>query len=260
MTLLREWSGYSSERPLRYDAVRAILLRAEEGTVVELSLVAPDGAEHELALAADRAGLRPPRLPVPVPGVSDRPNVSWTRLAGGVGYIRVRRMREDLIPRLDAAVAELQDARGIVIDARGNGGGGFDGRRATLNFALEGADVEPERPRYRGPLAVLVDGRCISAGEGWVSWFRAAGRATFFGETTAGASSRKEEHDVAGGLYRVRVPVRAYRGALDRPIERLGIEPDVALRPTAADLARGADTVLEAARVHVWREALTIGE
>ena len=47
------------------------------------------------------------------------------------------------------------------------------------------------------------------------------------------------------------VPVKAYTGSLDRPIERRGLEPDVAVRCNAKDLAAGTDTVLEAARRHL---------
>ena len=50
------------------------------------------------------------------------------------------------------------------------------------------------------------------------------------------------------GLFSVRYPVKAYRGFLDRPIERRGLEPDVTVMPNAADIAEGRDTVLEAAR------------
>ena len=53
------------------------------------------------------------------------------------------------------------------------------------------------------------------------------------------------------GLYKARYPIKAYRGYLDRPIERLGLEPNVAVRQTAADLAARRDTVLEAAREYV---------
>ncbi|MHC4715295.1 MAG: carboxypeptidase-like regulatory domain-containing protein, partial [Planctomycetota bacterium] len=95
---------------------------------------------------------------------------------------------------------------------------------------------------------MLVDARCISAGEGWASWFVANKRARLFGEATAGASSRKTTYTLKNGLYKVRFPVKAYKGFLDRPIERRGLEPDVPIRQRAADLAAGRDTVLEAAR------------
>jgi C-terminal processing protease CtpA/Prc len=53
------------------------------------------------------------------------------------------------------------------------------------------------------------------------------------------------------GLYRVVIPVKAYTGSLDRPIERRGLEPDVPVRFTAKDVAEGRDTVLEAARTYL---------
>ena len=68
-----------------------------------------------------------------------------------------------------------------------------------------------------------------------------------FGTTSAGASSRKETYTLSNGLYRVVVPVKAYTGFLDRPIERRGLEPDVEVRCSARDLAQGKDTVVEAA-------------
>jgi hypothetical protein len=123
-----------------------------------------------------------------------------------------------------------------------------DASFGLLCMELVGAETEPDRPRFPGPFAVLVDARCVSAGEGWASWFVATGRARLFGEATCGASARKEDHPVRGGLFQVRFPVRFYRGSLDRIIERRGLEPDVPVKPNAADLAAGRDTVLEAAR------------
>ncbi len=94
---------------------------------------------------------------------------------------------------------------------------------------------------------MLIDERCISAGEGWASWFVARKRARLFGTTTAGASARKEMYTLSNGLYKVEIPVKAYTGFLDRPIERRGLEPDVAVRCSARDISRGRDTVAEAA-------------
>lgn len=100
-------------------------------------------------------------------------------------------------------------------------------------------------------MAVLIDARCISAGEGWASWFVARKRARFFGEITAGASSRKRQYTLSNGLYTVTYPVKAYTGFLDRPIERRGLEPDEPVRQSAGDLAEGRDTVLEAAKCYL---------
>ena len=167
-------------------------------------------------------------------------------LGDRIGYIYVRRIRNDLITSLDQAVGKLRNARGLIIDVRGNSGGGYDARRAHRNFALDD-EQEPRRPRFKGPIALLIDARCISAGEGWASWFIAKKRAKVFGTATAGASSRKRTYTLRNGLYKVRFPIKLYRGSLDRPIEHRGLEPDVAVQQNAQDLAKGRDTVLEAA-------------
>jgi C-terminal processing protease CtpA/Prc len=186
-------------------------------------------------------------LPVPINGIIDSASIDWTRLDEKTGYIYVRQIRNDLITQLDSAVKELGDCHGLIIDVRGNSGGGFDATRSFRNFDVSD-NAEPDRPKFAGPIAVLIDSRCISAGEGWVSWFRANGRAKFFGTTTAGASSRKNTIDILGGAYRVTYSVKAYRGFLDRPIERLGIEPDIIVQHKAESIATGKDEVLAMAR------------
>lgn len=247
MTHTSRYVGYSSRRYLRYQAARWFLRQMERGAMVPLLLQEPDGRTHEFELPATLGVRYLPRLPVPVEGIADAGNVSWKMLEEDIGYIYVRRIRGDLIEKLDRAVAELKDARGLIVDVRGNSGGGFDARRAHRNFDPD-SEEEPERRRFGGPMALLIDARCISAGEGWASWFIAQKRARVFGEATAGASSRKRTHTLKNGLYRVTFPVKAYRGFLDRPIERRGLEPDVPLRQNARDLAAGRDTVLEAAK------------
>ena len=74
----------------------------------------------------------------------------------------MRRIRRDLPQRLDAAIAELKQRRGLVSDVRGNSGGGFDADRALRNFDPDDPK-EPGRPGFEGPIAVLIDSCCISA-------------------------------------------------------------------------------------------------
>ena len=167
-----------------------------------------------------------------------------------IGYIYVRRIRQGLEAGLDRAIKGLTGMKGLIIDVRGNSGGGFEASTAfqelrPLRRARRSSGSK--RPSYRGPVALLIDERTISAGEGWASWFTANKRARVFGTTTAGASSRKETYTLSNGLYKVVVPVKAYTGYLDRPIERRGLEPDVEVRCTAKDLAQGRDTVVETA-------------
>lgn len=246
MKQLSHYVGYSSDRYLRYHAALFLPRQMERNSAVACELQDVEGKTHQFSLPAVMDVRYLPRLPVPIPGIRDSGNVSWIMLAQQIGYIYVRRIQNDLAEQLDRAVGELKDARGLVIDVRGNSGGGFDASRSHRNFALNDPE-EPERPRFRGPIALLIDARCISAGEGWASWFVANQRARLFGEVTAGASSRKKTYTLKNGLYNVTYPVKAYTGFLDRPIERRGLEPDVPLQPTSRDLAAGRDTVLQAA-------------
>lgn len=242
--------GYSSERYLRYHAYRFFARQMNEGEEFELTVIDLDGAERTFALQANQRAGYIPRLPVPIEGIDDSADVGWKMLDGNIGYIYVRRIRGDLIESLDAAVADLNSASGLIVDVRGNSGGGFDASRSHRNFDPEDPG-EPNRPRYAGNIALLIDARCISAGEGWASWFVARERAKLFGEATAGASARKTVYTLKNGLYRVRYPVKAYTGFLDRTIEHRGLEPDVALMQNGADLAGGRDTVLEAAKAYL---------
>lgn len=237
--------GYSSNNVLTYDAVRGFLDQPHKGDLVRVELETPDGTKLAMQLRADQGPRYLPRLPVPRQGIADSRDVSWKKLDDNIGYIYVRRIRDGLEDSLDDAIRHFKGVAGIIIDVRGNSGGGFDADRALRTFSDD--PEEPDRPRYHGQIAMLIDGRTISAGEGWASWFMAKKRATFFGSTTAGASSRKEVYTLKNGLYSIIVPVKAYTGFLDRPIEHQGLVPDVEVRCNAKDLAAGRDTIIEKA-------------
>lgn len=246
MAQAKRYSGYSSERYLLYHAAQWFLRQGEKDALVKV--VAEDSASvrQSFDLSATEGVRYLPRRPVALEGIRDSANVDWTMLKNGMGLIYVRRIQNDLIAQLDKAVAELNDAKGLIIDVRGNSGGGFDFNRAHRNFIADRTE-EPDRPRFFGPMALLIDSRCISAGEGWGSWFIANKRARVFGTATAGASARKTTYELKNKLFKVTFPVKPYKGYLDRIIEHRGLEPDVAIRQTAKDLASGRDTVLEAA-------------
>ena len=253
MARLKKYGGFSSERHLRYYAFHFFMQQMEKGQVVEFEMLDNAGEARKFKLASELGGRYLPRLPVPIAGIRDSANVSWKMLDDNIGYIYVRRIREGLEPALDKAVCELRDASGLIVDVRGNTGGGFESKTSHVNFYTDDEATQSTRPRYTGPMAVLIDNRCISAGEGWASWFIAKKRGKFFGRTTAGASSAKDIYLLKNGLYKVKYSIRPRTGFLDRPIERQGLEPDVEIKQNAEDLAKGRDTVLEAAREYLLK-------
>lgn len=255
MAQLKRYGGFSSERYLRYFAFHFFMRQMEEGRIVAFEMLDHSGKTHTFRLPSDLKGRYLPRLPVPKEGIRDSANVSWKMLAEDIGYIYVRRIREGLETSLDRAVSDLKHSRGLIVDVRGNTGGGFESSTSHVNFYTDLVATRSTRPQYTGPMAVLIDNRCISAGEGWASWFTAKRRAKFFGQATGGASSAKEVYVLKNGLYKVRYSTRPRSGFLDRPIERKGLEPDVEVKQSAEDLAKGRDTVLEAARAYLTGES-----
>ncbi|MEM9381991.1 MAG: S41 family peptidase [Planctomycetota bacterium] len=70
------------------------------------------------------------------------------RVKGGVGYLRLPRMDDDLVPELRRAMGEFAGAGGLVVDVRGNGGG-----LRGLLLGLAGYLVDPDGPPVVGNVA-----------------------------------------------------------------------------------------------------------
>ena len=48
------------------------------------------------------------------------------KLDGGAGYLYLRRVDSSVVPGIDEALAAHADAKGWIVDLRGNSGGGYD--------------------------------------------------------------------------------------------------------------------------------------
>lgn len=105
----------------------------------------------------------------------------------------------------------------------------------------------PRDPIYTGPVFVLTDGGCASACEDFVMPLRFNGRATVIGERTSGSTGQPYMHGFDEEMsFRVSTK-RAYFPDGSQ-FEGVGIEPNLAITPTAEDLRAGRDPVLERAR------------
>jgi C-terminal processing protease CtpA/Prc len=94
-------------------------------------------------------------------------------------------------------------------------------------------------------VAVLVDEVSQSQAEYTAMAFRAAG-AIVVGSTTAGADGNVSEIPLPGGLRSMISGIGVFYP--DRsPTQRIGIVPDIEMRPTLAGIREGRDEVLEAA-------------
>jgi len=161
-----------------------------------------------------------------------------TKLDGGAGYAYLRRVDGSETVGLKQALDELDDAKGWIIDLRGNGGGGYSG---------ELLDVVKSMPR---PVAVLIDAGCMSAGETLARDFRKLAGARLFGTRTAGCSSSKGSWTFPSGIATVMMSTRSRWRGDGEPIEYNGIEPDEEVHPTPEDVAARRNT--EIVRAEAW--------
>jgi hypothetical protein len=156
----------------------------------------------------------------------------YAKLPSGVGYMYIRRADESTGPGLAEALAKVPDAKGWIVDLRGNGGGGYDEALVKAIQAL---------PR---PSAVLIDAGCISAGETLARDFARYAGARLFGSTTAGSSSSKQQWAFPSGIATVTFSVRSRWRADSKPIEFNGIDPDEVVEEVPAEMARGQNSAI----------------
>lgn len=175
----------------------------------------------------------------PSPGSqSSGRSVDYTRLESRIGYLYLRRVDSSVVPGIDEVLSAHPDAKGWIVDLRGNGGGGYD------------HELISQIEKFRRPVAVLIDAGCVSVGETLARDFRTKARARLFGQPTAGSSSSKYQWSFPSGIATLTLPVRTRFRADGEPIEFNGIAPDEIVWPVPEDLQQGRNTCIR--RAEAW--------
>jgi carboxyl-terminal processing protease len=173
---------------------------------------------------------------------------------------------------------EFQAAKTVILDIRGNPGGG---EPSVLQSSLMGrpyqtwtesssqhggpllrsyataypqhatvtyrdAVVRPRETAYAGRLILLTDRICSCACEDFVMPFKYSKRATLVGETTAGTFSFTRHVDFENGMI-LNIAAVHHTFPDGSPFEGVGIAPDVPVDTTPDDLKAGRDPVLQKA-------------
>ena len=105
--------------------------------------------------------------------------------------------------------------------------------------------LEPAKPHYGGKIMILVDESSISQAEYTAMAFRAA-HGVVVGSMTAGADGNVSRLALPGGLDTMISGLGVFYPDKS-PTQRVGIKPDVEVRPTRAGIRAGRDEVLEEA-------------
>ena len=188
-----------------------------------------------------------------------------SRVGGGnIGYVAFNAFldAQRLMTSFGEAVQSCEKCQGFIVDLRGNPGGigimamGMAGwfiaqpnqmlgtlymRDTTLRFV-----VNPRLTTFSGPLAILVDGTSASTSEIMAEGLKDLGRARIFGTRTAAAALPSVFEKLPNGDG-FQYAIANYISEGGKPLEGLGVTPDVETPLTRQALLAGQDPALDAA-------------
>lgn len=228
------------------------------GTRREFDIVDPKGKKDKRTVTYRKSSTVPSGPAYPPKGMSGSSDLGFAKLENSFGYIHVRRSPENLPDLLDAALADLGDIKGLVVDFRGNSGGGFDhdafmgrlvpeGKTIAFGNRYKSAGPKP----YGGPIVAIIDATVRSAGETAAGIIKEDGRGYLIGESpTAGMSSQKTTIELPSGLFALWVSVSSNKARMNggKGIEGHGIPPHEIVEYDPKDLAAETDTMIRRAR------------
>jgi C-terminal processing protease CtpA/Prc len=192
---------------------------------------------------------------------------------GNIGYLDLRHVPLAEIP---AAIARLEKTRGLIVDIRGYPREGGFPLSAWLNVrgarisnyylraqviagvSVDGEQIEESMLRfpqslpptpgttYAGKVAVLIDEHAMSQSEHTCLFLEVATPLTFIGAPTAGADGDVTTVNLPGGLN-AWFSGQGVVHADGRPLQGIGIVPDIPVPVTFAGLRQGRDEPMEQA-------------
>ena len=200
-------------------------------------------------------------------------------LPGNVAYVQLNEFESDRgFKRFVAAFDTLAAANALILDVRQNGGGDSGNGWNILSYLTDkpfrtgsyrsrlyspvrrarGENVlfEPvdtgntwsanREKLFSKPVAVLISGMTFSAAEDFTVAFAAMKRGKLIGEPTGGSTGQPLAFSLPGSIM---ARVCTKRDAFPDGTEWVGkgIQPDILVRPTVADVQAGRDPVLDAA-------------
>jgi hypothetical protein len=256
---LSDFICFSSPQHARFYASH-LGLAEPQGTRLPIVLGKSKGKKTERELVYVRANPNywgPAFPPEDTKAVDDGGDVSYGTAGKKWGYVHVRRCPGELPELMDAALAEVGKSKGLILDFRGNSGGGFDhdafmGRfipaGKTFSSGREFASAGPNP--YGGPVVAIVDGSVRSAGETAAGLFRYDGRGYVIGESpTAGMSSQKTTIELPSGLFHLHVSTHTNMSRYNdgKGLEGIGVIPHRIVAFDPDDLADEVDTLIRVA-------------
>jgi carboxyl-terminal processing protease len=254
--------AYKNSSTLDLMLRRTVMMRLEgkEGDTIEIEFL--DGKDQPATAKIVQGNPK---------GVLARLGYLWpmhvwieTRHLGNIGYVKFNMFLDPtrLMSAFGDAVQSCLTCDGFIVDVRGNPGGigamamGMAGwfidkpdqrlgtlfmRETTLKFV-----VYPRPQVFRGPLAILVDGASASTSEIFAGGMKDLGRASIFGSRTAAAALPSFIEVLPNGDG-FQYAIANYISEGGKPLEGIGVAPDLDAPITRRALLDGKDPALDAA-------------
>jgi C-terminal processing protease CtpA/Prc len=136
---------------------------------------------------------------------------------------------------------------------------GHSGDVAVLGAASDFVQYLPDsdKPKYLGPTVLLIDERAMSQAEHLGLFFKAANNTVFVGSATAGANGDVSYFTVPGGIT-IGFSGQEVLHPDGRPLQRVGLVPDIEVKPTIEGIRAGRDEVLERALEYLGVEGANL--
>jgi C-terminal processing protease CtpA/Prc len=253
----------SEAQPARQDeVVRFAQLRAVRRALQRMPDALP--RTQTLTLQRDSAAALVVTL-MPEPLVRP-PAVTASVSDAGIAVVKLNRFSVRNRAEVEQALRQVADARALVLDLRGNGGGDYsqfmwlvrqflpESRVVLTQLSRRGGEqsarelrISPADAPFLKPIAVLTDRRSGSASELTATTLLEQRDALIVGESTCGCVVAVRSEYVLPGSGGVRVSETAFRSAHGRRMEGEPLAPTIYAPPTLADLRAGRDRALEMA-------------
>jgi C-terminal processing protease CtpA/Prc len=259
-SLVEAWSPYyaASNGPTRYRDIGRSLTTGDEG----VCRVGIERAGQSLEIEARRYPIKELDLRTGV--YHDLPGDTFRLLSDDVAYLKIS-SAESI--KAEEYVERARETKGFIIDLRNYPSDsmvfslGQHLVREETPFArftagdlsnpgafrwTEPLSLRPKPPYYEGKVVILVDEISQSSAEYTSMAYRARPGAVVIGSTTAGADGNATHIHLPGKLHTIISGIGVFYPD-KAPTQRIGIVPDIEVKPTIVGIREGRDEVLEEA-------------
>ncbi|MDX1539178.1 S41 family peptidase [Arsukibacterium sp.] len=197
---------------------------------------------------------------------------AYKQLPDNIGYIRLDKIKGVDLKQM---MQQLNDTKGLIIDIRETpselvvftlGSYLYPNSYPFAKYTV----MQPENPGqfnwddpiivgndnpdyYTGKIAILINEQTQSSAEYTTMAFRGAPKAKVIGSTTAGADGNFSGIILPGGHWTAISGIGVFYPD-GTPTQRIGIVPDIEVKPTIAGIAAGRDEQLEAAIEYIKQQ------